>query len=127
MFREFKLTKRKKLRNIKEFNFFHLIGYPSKQIAEDAQVIISLKTVKSLKANIRENESITRESGTRRPQKLLEAHKSHMLKLITDSPYNTWNRIEVKQWDKHGVKVGKVSPFRFLIIIGINQKYLKSY
>ena len=82
----------------------HSMEYSSKQIAEDAQVNMSLKTVKRLKANIRENGSITREPGSGRPQKLLEAHKSFILKLITDSPYHTWNKIAVKLWNKHGVK-----------------------
>ena len=65
------------------------MGYSSKQIAEDAQVNMSLKTFKRLKANIRENGSITRGTGSGRPQKLIEAHKSFILTLITDSPSHT--------------------------------------
>ena len=100
----------------------HSMGYSSKQIAEYAQVNISLRTVKRLKANIRENGSITREPGSGRPQKLLEDHKSFILKLITDSPYHTWNRIAVKLWNKHGVKVDRTTIFRFLVDNGYKWK-----
>ena len=76
---------------------------------------MSLRTVKRLKANVSENGSITRELGSGRPQKLLEAQKSFILKQITDSPYHTWNRIAVKLWSKHGVKVDRTTIFRFLV------------
>ena len=89
--------------------------YSSKHIAEDAQANMSLRTVKRLKTNIREDGSIIREPGLGRPQKLLEAHKSFILKLITDSPYHTWNRIAVKLWNKHVVKVDRMTIFRFLV------------
>ena len=42
----------------------HSMEYFSKQTAEDAQINMSLRTVKRLKANIRENESISRERGS---------------------------------------------------------------
>ena len=76
---------------------------------------MSLRTVKKLKANIREKRSIIKEQESGRPQKLLEALKSFILKLITDSPYHTWNRISVKLWNKHGVKVDRTTIFRFLV------------
>ena len=50
----------------------HSIGYFSKQIAEDVQVNMNLKKVKRPKTYIKENESITRETGSGRPQKLTE-------------------------------------------------------
>ena len=58
--------------------------YSSKQIVEDAQVNMNLRTVKRLKAKIRENGSITRDPGSWRRQKLIEAHRSFIYKLITD-------------------------------------------
>ena len=45
---------------------------------------MSQRTFKRLNANIRENKSFTREQGSGRHQKQLEAHRSFKLKLLTD-------------------------------------------
>ena len=36
------------------------------------------------------------EEGSGRPEKLSENHKNYILKLITDSPFNTSNRIALR-------------------------------
>ena len=87
--------------------------YSSKQTTEDVQGNMSLTKIKKLKANIRENGSIKRELGSKRHQKLFKAHWRFILKLISDYPYNTWNRIVDKLWNKHGVKVGRTTILSF--------------
>ena len=69
------------------------MGYSVQQITEDAQVNMSLSTVKRLKAKVREHGSIIREEGSERPAKILEIHQDFILKLLKNSPFNTCKRI----------------------------------
>ena len=63
------------------------MGYSVQQIVEDAQVKMSLSTVKRLKTKVSEHGSIIREEGSGRPTKLLEIHQDFILKLLNDSPF----------------------------------------
>ena len=57
---------------------------------------MSFSTVKKLKSKIKAHGSIMIEEGSGRPEKLSEIHKNYILKLITDPPFNTSNRIALK-------------------------------
>ena len=88
-----KLSKEDKAKRYNRFKTLLSINYSVQQIAEDAQVNMSLSTVKRLKAKVREHGSIIREEGSGRPTKLLEIHQDFILKLLNDSPFNTCKRI----------------------------------
>ena len=71
----------------------HSLGYSVKEIAQDSQINMSLITVKKLKSKIKANGSIMRKERSGRYEKLSEIHKNYILNLITDSLFNTSNRI----------------------------------
>ena len=70
-----KLSKEDKAKRYNRVETLLSMGYSVQQIAEDAQVNMSLSTVKRLKAKVREHESIIREEGSGRPTKLLEINQ----------------------------------------------------
>ena len=74
-----KLNKEDKAKRYSRVETLLSMGCSVQQIAEDAQVNISLSTVKRLKAKVREHESIIREEGSWRPPKLLEIHQDFIL------------------------------------------------
>ena len=85
-----KLSKEDKAKRYNRVEALLSMGYSVQQIAEDAQVNMSLSTVKRFKAKVREHGSIIREEGSGRPTKLLEIHQDFIWKLLNDSPFNTW-------------------------------------
>ena len=91
------------------------MGYSVQQIAEDAQVNMSLSTVKRLKAKVREG-------GSWRPTKLLEIHQDFILILLNDSLFNTCKRIALKLKSKHGIEVDRTTISRFLVDKGFKWK-----
>ena len=62
-----KLSKEDKAKRYNRVETLLSMGYSVQQIAEDAQVNMSLSTVKILKAKVREHGSIIRDEGSRRP------------------------------------------------------------
>ena len=98
------------------------MGYSVQQIAEDAQVNMSLSTLKRLNAKVREHGSIIREEGSGRPTKLLEIHQDFILKLLNDSPFNTCKRIALKLKNKHEIEVDMTTISRFLVDKGFKWK-----
>ena len=98
------------------------MGYSVQQIAEDAQVNMSLSTVKRLKAKVREHGSIIREEGSGRPTKLLKIHQDFILKLLNNSPFNTCKKIVLKLKNKHGIEVDRTTISRFLVDKGFKWK-----
>ena len=70
-----KLSKEDKAKRYNRVETLLSMGYSVRQIAEDAQVNMSLSTVKRLKAKVREHESIIKEEGSGRPTKLLDIHQ----------------------------------------------------
>ena len=66
-----KLSKEDKAKRYNRVETLLSMGYSVKQIAEDAQVNMSLSTVKRLKTKVREHGSIIREEGSGIPTKLL--------------------------------------------------------
>ena len=103
------------------------MGYSVQQIAEDAQVNMSLSTVKRLKTKVREHGSIIREEGSGRPTKLLEIHKDFILKLRNDSPFNTRKRIALKLKNKHGIEVDNTTIYRFFEEKALNGRNLRLF
>ena len=91
-----KLSKEDKAKRYIKVETLLSMSYSVQQIAEDAEVNMSLRTVKRLKAKVREHGSIIIEEGSGRPTKLLENHQDFILKLLNDSPFNTWKRIALK-------------------------------
>ena len=83
----------------------YIIVYSVKEIAQDSQANMSLSTVKRLMFKIKGHGNIMRVKGSGSPEKLSEIHKSYILKLITDSPFNTSNRIVLKLKNKYEVEV----------------------
>ena len=69
-----KLSKEDKAKRYNRVEILLSMCYSVQQIAEDAQVNMSLSTVKRLKVKVREHGSIIREEGSGRPTKLLEIH-----------------------------------------------------
>ena len=110
-----KLSKVDKAKRYNRVETLLSMGYSVQQIAEDAQVNMSLSTVKRLKAKVREHRSIIREEGSGRPTKLLEIHQDFILKLLNYSPFNTCKRIALKLKSKHGIEVDKTTISRFLV------------
>ena len=89
--------------------------YSVKEIAQDSQVNMSLSMVKRLKSKIKSHGGIMREEGSGRPEKLSEIHKkNYILKLITDSLFNTSNRIAIKLKKNYEVEVHRSTISRFL-------------
>ena len=88
-----KLSKEDKAKRYNRVETLLSMGYSVQQIAEDAQVNMSLSTVKWLKAKVREHRSIIREEGSGRLTKQQEIHQDFILKLLNDSPFNTCKRI----------------------------------
>ena len=89
------------------------MGYSVQQIAEDAQVNMSLSTVKILKAKVREHGGIIRDEGSGRPTMLLVIHQFFILKLLNDSPFNTCKRTALKLKNKHRIEVDRTTISRF--------------
>ena len=81
-----KLSKEDKAKRYNRVETLLSINYSAQQIAEDAQVNMSLSTVKRLKAKVRVNKSIIREEGSGRPKTLLVIHHNFILKLLNNSP-----------------------------------------
>ena len=94
-----KLSKEDKAKRYNRVETQLSMGYSVQHIAEDAQVSMSLSTVKRLKSKVRVRESIIREERSGRPTKLLEIHQDFILKLIYDSPFSTCKRIALKLKD----------------------------
>ena len=122
-----KLSKEDKAKRYNRVETLLSMGYLVQQIAEDAQVNMSLSTVKKLKAKVREHGSIIREEGSGRPTKLLEIHQDFILKLLNDSPFNTCKRIALKLKNKHGIEVDRTTISRFLIDKGFKWKDLRLF
>ena len=82
--------------------------------------------VKRLKSKIKVHGSIMKEEGSGRPEKLSEIHKkNYILKLITDSPFNTSNRIAIKLKNNYEVKEqlwSRSTISRFLVEKGYKWK-----
>ena len=76
---------------------------------------MSLNTVKRLKSKIKAHGSITREEGSRRPEKLSEIHNNYILKPIADSSFNTSNRIAIKLKNNYEVEVHRSTISQFLV------------
>ena len=72
-------------------------------------------TIKRLKFKIKAHGSIMREKELERSEKLSEINKNYILKLISDSPSNTLNRIALKLKKKYEVEVLRGIIFRFLV------------
>ena len=70
-----KLSKEDKAKRYNRVETLLSMGCSVQQIAEDAQVNMSLSTVKWLKAKVMEHESIIREEGSGRPTKLLDSSR----------------------------------------------------
>ena len=117
-----KLSKEDKAKRYNKVETLLSMGYSVQQIAEDAQVNMSLSTVKRLKAKVREHGSIIREEGSGRPTKLLEIHQDFILKILNDSPFNTCKRIALKLKNKHGIEVDRTTISRFLVDKGFKWK-----
>ena len=117
-----KLSKEDKAKKYNRVETLLSMGYSVQQIAEDAQVNMSLSTVKRLKAKARVNKSIIREEGSGRPKTLLVIHHDFILKLINDSPFNTCKRIALKLKNKNGIEVDKTTISRFLVDKGFKWK-----
>ena len=117
-----KLSKEDKAKRYIRVGTLLSMSYSVQQIAEDAQVNMSLSQVKRLKAKIREHGSIIREEGSGRPTKLLEIHQDYILKLLNDSPFNTWKRIALKLKKKHGIEVDRTTISKFLVDKGFKWK-----
>ena len=117
-----KLSKEDKAKRYNRVETLLSMGYSVQQIAEDAQVNMSLSTVKRLKSKVREHGSIIREEGSGRPTKLLEIHQDFILKLLNDSPFNTCKRIALKLKNKHGIGVDRTTISRFLVDKGFKWK-----
>ena len=62
-----KISKEGKVKRYNRVKTLLSMGYSVQQIAEDAQVNMSLSTVKRLKTKVREHGSIIREEGSGRP------------------------------------------------------------
>ena len=110
-----KLSREDKAKRYNRVETLLSMGYSVQQIAEDAQVNMSLSTVKRLKAKVREHGSIIREEGSGRPTKLLEIHQDFIFKLLNNSPFNTCKRIAWKLKNKHGIEVDRTTISRFLV------------
>ena len=117
-----KLSKEGKAKRYNRVETLLSMVYSVQQIAEDAQVNMSLSTVKRLKAKVREHWSIIREEGSGRPTKLLEIHQDFILKFLNDSPFNTCKRIALKLKNKHGIEVDRTTISRFLVDKGFKWK-----
>ena len=117
-----KLSKEDKAKRYNRVESLLSMGYSVQQIAEDAQVNMSLSTVKRLKAKVREYGSIIREEGSGKPTKLLEIHQDFILKLLNDSSFNTCKRIALKLKNKNGIEVDKTTISRFLVDKGFKWK-----
>ena len=117
-----KLSKEDKAKRYNRVETLLSIGYLVQQIAEYAQVNMSLSTVKILKTKVREHGSIIREEGSGRPTKLLEIHQDFILKLLNDSPFNTCKRIALKLKNKHGIEVDRTTISRFFVDKGFKWK-----
>ena len=115
-----KLSKEDKAKRYNRVETLLSMGYSVQQIAEDAQVNMSLSTIKRLK--VREHGSIIREEGSGRPTKLLEIHQDFILKLLNDSPFNTCKRIALKLKNKYGIEVDRTTISRFLVDKGFKWK-----
>ena len=117
-----KLSKEDKAKRYNRVETLLSMGYSVQQIAEDAQVNMSLSTVKRLKAKVREHGSIIREEGSGKPSKLLEIHQDFILKLLNYSPFNSSKRIALKLKNKHGYEVDRTTISRFLVDKGFKWK-----
>ena len=117
-----KLSKEDKDKRYNRVETLLSMGYSVQQIAEDAQVSVSLSTVKRLKAKVREHGSIIREEVSGRPTNLLEIHQDFILKLLNYSPFNTCKRITLKLKNKHGIEVDRTPLSRFLVVKGFKWK-----
>ena len=117
-----KLSKEDKAKRYNRVETLLSMSYSVQQIEVDAQVNMSLSTVKRLKANVSENGSIIREEGSGRPTKLLEIHQNFIIKLLNDSPFNKCKRIALKLKNKHGIEVDRTTISRFLVDKGFKWK-----
>ena len=100
----------------------HSLGYSKKEITQDSQVNMNLSTVKRLKSKIKAHGSIMREEGSGRSEKLSEIHKSNILKLIADSPFNTSKRIALKLKNNYEVELHRSIISRLLVQNGYKWK-----
>ena len=56
-----------------------------------------------------------------RPEKISEIHKNYFIKLISDSPLNTLNKIVLKLMNNNESEVHRKTILRFLIEMIINE------
>ena len=117
-----KLSKEDKAKRYNRVETLLSMSYWVQQIAEDAQVNMSLSIVKRLKAKVREHGSIIREEGSGGPTKQLEIHQDFILKLLNDSSFNTRKRIALKLKNKHEIEVDSTTISRFLVDKGFKWK-----
>ena len=122
-----KLSKEDKAKRYNRVETLLYMGYSIQQRAEDAQVNMSLSSVKKLKAKVREHGSIIREEGSGIPTKLLEIHQDFILKILNDSPFNTCKRIALKLKNKHGIEVDRTTISRFFEEKALNGRDLRLF
>ena len=122
-----KLIKEDKAKRYNRVETLLSMGYSVQKIAEDAQVNMSLSTVKRLKAKVREHGSIIREEESGRHTKLLDIHQDFILKLLNYSPFSTCKRIALKLKNKHGIEVDRTTISRFLVDKGFKWKDLRMF
>ena len=122
-----KLSKEDKAKRYNRVETLLFMGYSVQQRDEDAQVNMSLSSVKRLKAKVREHGSIIREEGSGRPTKLLEIYQDFILKLLNDSPFNTCKRIDLKLKNKHGIEVDRTTISRFFEEKALNGRDLRLF
>ena len=77
---------------------------------------------KRLKFKIKAHGSIMREEGSEGSEKLLEIHKNYILKLKSDSTFNTSNKIALKLKNYYEVEVDSSTISRFLFERVTNEK-----